>query len=162
MVLRKVLDMNSTSVTSDFEPERVRQGRKIHDLCSAISRAGMKRSQAKLAIVGLSTGAANFIRAIGDKEDMTLSDVAKILRVETATLSTLAVRMERDGLLEREAAPHDKRAMILRLTPRARELGKQAEQITRIELTDLTHGISEAEQAQLAGLLGRVLQNIDK
>jgi len=60
-----------------------------------------------------------------------LSDVAKVLRVETATLSSLAVRLERDGLLVREPSPKDKRAMLLHLTPRARELGQQAEQITQ-------------------------------
>lgn len=154
--------MTSTSTAADFEPERVRQGRRIYDLCSAISRTGMKRSQQKLAAIGLSTGAANFIRAVGDREDMTLSDAAKLLHVETPTLSSLAVRMERDGLLERVPSPHDKRALLLLLTPRARELGQHAETITQIELADLTHGLSDAEQVQLVGLLDRILKNIDK
>jgi DNA-binding MarR family transcriptional regulator len=122
----------------------------------------MKRGQQKLATIGLSVGAASFIRAIGDHDDMTLSDVAKLLRVETPTLSSLAVRMERDGLLERVPSPHDKRALLLRLTPRARELGQHAETITQIELADLTHGLSDPEQAQLVSLLDRILQNIDK
>lgn len=153
--------MNSASTEGGFEPERVRQGRRIHDLCSAISKVSMKRSQTKLAAIGLSAGAASFIHAVGDRDNMTLSEVAKTLCVETPTLSSLAVRMERDGLLQREPAQHDKRAMILKLTPRARELGQKAEQIMSIELTDLTHGLSEAEQDQLVGLLDRILKNIN-
>ena len=136
-------------------------GRRIHELCSAISRSMAKKSQAKLGAVGLSAGAAGFIRAVGDREDMTLSDVAKVLRVETATLSALAVRLERDGLLVREPSSKDKRAMLLHLTPRARELGEQAEQITQAELSKLTKDVADTDQKRLMELLQKVLKNLD-
>lgn len=136
-------------------------GRRIHELCSAISRSVMKKSQAKLAAVGLSTGAASFVRVVGERDDMTLSDVAKVLRVETATLSSLAVRLERDGLLVREASPKDKRAMLLHLTPRARELGQQAEQVTQAELTKLTEGVADADRVLLLKLLQGILKSLD-
>lgn len=142
-------------------PDTGALGRRIHELCSAISRAMAKKSQAKLGAVGLSAGAAGFIRAVGDRDDMTLSDVAKVLRVETATLSSLAVRLERDGLLVRQPSPKDKRAMLLHLTPRARELGEQAEQITRSELMKLTEGVAEADRVRLVELLQGVLKNLD-
>ncbi|MFG6664794.1 MarR family winged helix-turn-helix transcriptional regulator [Sulfitobacter sp. 916] len=142
-------------------PDTVAPGRRIHELCSAISRAMVKKSQAKLGAVGLSAGAAGFIRAVGDRDDMTLSDVAKVLRVETATLSSLAVRLERDGLLVREPSPKDKRAMLLHLTPRARELGQQAEQITQSELSKLTKGVADTDQKRLVELLQNVLKNLD-
>ncbi|WP_162804613.1 MarR family winged helix-turn-helix transcriptional regulator [Tritonibacter mobilis] len=121
----------------------------------------MKRRQAKLGSIGLSAGTAGIIRAVGDREDLTLSDVARALRVETATLSSLAVRMERDGLLIRQPSPKDKRAMLLCLTPRARELGQQAELIANVELADVTYGLSEPEQIQLVKSLEHVLQNLD-
>jgi len=140
-------------------PDTVAPGRRIHELCSAISRAMVKKSQAKLGAVGLSAGAAGFIRAVGDRDDMTLSDVAKVLRVETATLSSLAVRLERDGLLVREPSPKDKRAMLLHLTPRARELGQQAEQITQSELSKLTKGVADTDQKRLVELLLIVTEN---
>lgn len=142
-------------------PDTVAHGRRIHELCSAISRSMAKKSQAKLGAVGLSAGAAGFIRAVGDREDMTLSDVAKVLRVETATLSALAVRLERDGLLVREPSLKDKRAMLLHLTPRARELGEQAEQITQAELAKLTDGMTDADRIRLVELLQGILKNLD-
>jgi MarR family transcriptional regulator, transcriptional regulator for hemolysin len=144
-----------------FEPTRLQNGRRIHDLCASVARSAMKRSQSKLTAIGLSTAVASFIRAVGDREDRTLSEVAKALGVETATLSALAVRMERDGLLQREPSPSDKRAMHLHLTPRAHELSRQAEQIIRVEVTDLTHGLSDLEQVQLIQLLSRVSKNLD-
>ncbi|NKX40284.1 MarR family transcriptional regulator [Rhodobacteraceae bacterium R_SAG2] len=142
-------------------PDTAALGRRIHELCSAISRSMAKKSQAKLGAVGLSAGAASFIRVVGERDDMTLSDVAKVLRVETATLSSLAVRLERDGLLVREASSNDKRAMLLHLTPRARELGQQAEQITQAELSKLIEGVADADQVRLVELLQGVLKNLD-
>ena len=142
-------------------PDPVAHGRRIHELCSAISRSIAKKSQAKLGAVGLSAGAAGFIRAVGERDDMTLSDVAKVLRVETATLSALAVRLERDGLLVREPSPKDKRAMLLHLTPRARELGKQAEQITQSELSKLTKEVADTDQKRLVELLQGILKSLD-
>ena len=153
--------MTSNTEAPKFNQARVQRGRDIYNLCSAISKESMKRKQAKLGTIGLSAGMAGFILVVGDREDLTLSDVAKALRVETATLSSLAVRMERDGLLIRQPSQKDKRAMLLCLTPRARELSQQADMIVSVELADVTYGLSELEQIQLIKSLEQVLQNFD-
>ena len=153
--------MPSDPEVPKFDQDRVQRGRDIYDLCSAISKEIMKRRQVKLGSIGLSAGTAGFIRVVGDREDLTLSDVVRALRVETATLSSLAVRMERDGLLIRQPSPKDKRAMLLCLTPRARELGQQAELIANMDLADVTYGLSDSEQSQLVRSLQHVLQNFD-
>lgn len=142
------------------EPDRVHHGRRIQELCGGIARLISKQHQSKLVGMGLSTGSYSLIRAVGSREDMTLSDVSKVLNVETATLSSLAVRMERDGLLEREPSPHDKRAMFLKLTDRAIDLRRQADQVIALEMADVTHRLSDAEQVQLIALLERVMGNI--
>lgn len=146
---------------ANFEPDQVRHGRRIHELCGAVSRTSKKRAQAKLQKLGLSPGAYNLIRVVGDSDDMTLSAVSKVLRVETATLSSLAVRMERDGWLRREPSPDDKRAMLLKLTPHAIQIGKQADQIMALEMAALTHRLATGEQAQLIEMLERVMGNLD-
>ncbi|WP_243263898.1 MarR family winged helix-turn-helix transcriptional regulator [Sulfitobacter dubius] len=152
-----MMDQTELHVTLDTAAH----GRRIYELCSAISRSMAKKSQAKLGAVGLSAGAAGFIRAVGESDDMTLSDVAKVLRVETATLSALAVRLERDGLLVREPSPKDKRAMLLHLTPRARELGEQAEKITQSELSKLTKDVADTDRKRMVELLQGILKNLD-
>ncbi len=151
--------MNSTDEPAT-EPARVHHGRRIHELCGGIARLTAKQHQSKLVGLGLSTGSYSLIRAVGSREDMTLSDVSKVLNVETATLSSLAVRMERDGLLEREPSPHDKRAMFLKLTARALELRRHADQLISLEMADMTHRLSDGEQIQLIALLERVMGNI--
>jgi DNA-binding MarR family transcriptional regulator len=91
---------------------------------------------------------------------MTIAEVCKVLRVESATVSTLVVRMERDGLIQKEQSPHDKRASILKPTDRATGLARQADQLMAIEAADITHRLSGGEQAQLIALLERVLGNL--
>lgn len=143
------------------EPERVQQGRRIHELCSAITREAMRRAQTQLRNIGLSVGAYNLLRALGERDDMTLADIRKILRIESATASTLLVRMERDGLVEKAPSPNDKRASILKATERANLLCQQADRIMSIEAVDITHGLSTQEQVYIIGLLDRMLANLD-
>lgn len=143
------------------ELERVRRGRQIRDLCSTITRAVTKRAQAKLASLDLSMGAYNLLHAIDNRSDMTIAEASKILRVESATLSTLVIRMERDKLLERVPSPSDKRAVFLRPTEHAIRIRAQADLIMAMEAGDLTHRLSNADQVQIIGFLERVLANLD-
>ena len=120
----------------------------------------MKRAQAKLADVGLSPGAYNLLRALGDKNNMTIADIRKVLHVESATVSTLIVRMQRDGLIKKAPSPYDKRASVLKATPHAIELLRRADQIMAIEASAITHRLEEGEQVQIIQLLLRVLKNL--
>lgn len=142
------------------EPVRVLNGRRIHDLCSTVTREAMRRAHATLGGLGLSPGAYNLLRALGDKHDMTIADLRKVLRVESATISTLVVRMERDGLVQKEPSPHDKRASLLKATPHATTIMRRADQLMAVEASDMTHRLTEGEQLQLIALLERVLKNL--
>lgn len=142
------------------EPVRVLNGRRIHDLCSTVTREAMRRAHATLGGLGLSPGAYNLLRALGDRDDMTIADLRKVLRVESATISTLVVRMERDGLVQKGPSPHDKRATLLKATPHATALMRRADQLMAVEASDMTHRLADGEQLQLIALLERVLANL--
>lgn len=142
------------------EPVRIQNGRRIHELCAELARKSAQRRTARLSGVGLSSGAYSVLCAIGEREDMTIADVRKALGVESATVSTFVVRMQRDGLIEKKPSPHDKRAVILSPTPYARELLSRAHQIAVVEASDITHGLNDAEQSELVRLLQRALENL--
>lgn len=142
------------------EPVRVLNGRRIHDLCSTVTREAMRRAYATLGGLGLSPGAYNLLRALGDRDDMSIADLRRVLRVESATISTLVVRMERDGLVQKEPSPHDKRASLLKATPHATALMRRADQLMAVEASDMTHRLTDGEQLQLIALLERVLKNL--
>lgn len=143
------------------EPQRIQQGRRIHELCIAITREANRRAQVQLGNIGLSVGAYSFLCALGERDNMTLADVRKILRIENATASGYLQRMERDGLIEKSPSPTDKRASILKATERAKRLRHQADQNMLIEAVDITHGISTEEQGHLIKLLDHVLANMN-
>jgi DNA-binding MarR family transcriptional regulator len=142
-------------------PDRVRHGRSIQNLCAAISREAQRRAQARLGKIGLSSGAYNLLSALNEQDDMTIADVRRVLRIESATVSTLVARMERDGLITKVRSPNDKRSSFLKATEHARALLQEADQIMIVEATDLTHRLTEAEQLQIVSLLEKVLANID-
>lgn len=150
------------SLPDTAEPVRVRHGRRIHDLCSAVTREAMKRAQVTLTDIGLSPGGYNLLRALGERDDMTIADIRKALRVESATVSNLIVRMERDGLVEKKPSPHDKRASMLKATPHALTLMLQADQRMAVEASDMTHRLSDGEQIQLISLLEKTLKNLSQ
>lgn len=144
----------------DDEPARIRNGRRIHELCAEVARKSAQRRAAKLATINLSSGAYSVLCSIGERDDMTIADVRKALRIESATVSTFVARMQRDGLIEKMPSPHDKRASILKPTPHAREMLSRAHQIMAVEASDITHRFSDAEQSELVRLLERALENL--
>lgn len=140
---------------------RIEAGRQLYELTAAISRSSQRRLQSKMAAIGLSAAAYNLICVIRENAEITLTQAAKVLRVETASLSTLAVRLERDGFLERVRSTKDKRTQFLRLTEAAQNVQVQADRIMDIEVVDMTHRMSDLELTTLNGYLQRVLKNIE-
>lgn len=144
------------------ETARVRNGRRMHELCSTITREAMRRAHARLGGLGLSPGAYNLLRLLGSRTDMTIADLRKALNVESATVSTLVVRMERDGLIMKAPSPTDRRAWLLLATPHAIGLMERADQIMVLEASDITHRLSDGDQLHLISLLERVLENLSQ
>ncbi len=56
------------------------------------------------------------------REDMRMKDAAGLLSLNSSTLTQIAQRCERKGLLKREKNPNDRRETMLRFTPMGRKL----------------------------------------
>ena len=56
------------------------------------------------------------------REDMRMKDVAELLSLNSSTLTQIAQRCERKGLIKREKGTNDKRETLLRFTPKGRKL----------------------------------------
>lgn len=140
---------------------RIETGLSILELCAAVNRAAAKRIQMKMLRIGLSSAAYNLIEAVGTRDDMTLSQAAKVLRVDIASLSSLSVRLERDGFLERIPSPNDKRSQLLKLTEKVAAVKVQADEIMKMEATDATHKLSEKEQLHIVKSLDHILRNLE-
>jgi DNA-binding MarR family transcriptional regulator len=66
-----------------------------------------------------------------EQDGLRMGQLAARARLAKQTLTTMVRQMERDGLVRREADPHDARAWRVHLTCRARELEEAVEPVLR-------------------------------
>jgi DNA-binding MarR family transcriptional regulator len=89
---------------------------------------------------------------------LSVTEVSKVLRVTSPSITQMVNVLEGDGLVVRAADPTDRRAIRLSLTSSGLVVARQAEE----EFHEMYRGLAEylgAEQSdQLATLLGRVRQ----
>ena len=89
-------------------------------------------------------------------EDVTPSQIARILAMSAPNLTQLLDRLAERGLVARERSLHDRRAQHIRLTRSRRALAKKAHELSLgMEQETLQH-LSDAERAMLLELLQRV------
>ncbi|MEV4495789.1 MarR family transcriptional regulator [Micromonospora arborensis] len=86
-----------------------------------------------------------------------MGELGAVLGLAKSSLTGLVDRSERNGLLRREPDPQDARAVRVALTPRGDGLAEDFYAETCRRIDKLPVGLSAAERATLAGLLGRVL-----
>ncbi len=96
------------------------------------------------------------------QEGIRQGPLAELIEVEPITLSRMVDRLAEAGLVERRADPADRRAWQLHLTPRARDLLEVMRQTTDQLNEEATEGLSDAERAQLAALVGRIRCNLSR
>jgi DNA-binding MarR family transcriptional regulator len=96
--------------------------------------------------------------ALWEQEPRALSEVARLVRLEPATLSPLVKRLETAGYVTRERSTEDERQLALRLTSAGRRLRERAERVPEQVVAAL--GVDVDELARLHGeistLIGRI------
>jgi MarR family transcriptional regulator for hemolysin len=86
--------------------------------------------------------------------------IAADLGIDGATVTHHLNRMEADGLVSRQRAPHDKRTQQVELTPAGLEqFGALLKTVIGFD-AQLREGFTEAELATLRQLLGRLADNV--
>ena len=103
------------------------------------------------------------LRMLGILRDrrLRMTALAAFLGLEKSTLSGLADRAERRGLLRRAASAADGRAVEVFLSPAGRELAGLFHARVEQELSPLTSALSATEQRRLQALLERMLGQRD-
>lgn len=110
--------------------------------------------------LGLTAVQARLLLALDRHPDRNQAFYAERLEVEPITLTRIVDRMEAAGWIERRADPADRRARILHLTDKARDIAAQVESIVGRLVSDMLIGLSKREQLQLDDMLGRIGSNL--
>lgn len=126
------------------------------------SRVMMRLHEARLRPLGLSMGQLPVLIALAERGALAQKELAGLARVEQPTMAELLARMERDGLVQREPNPEDKRGSLISLTSTARERLTQAKAALIQNEDKATTDLSPEEKTTLMGLLQRVLTNLEE
>lgn len=93
-------------------------------------------------------------------DGLTISQLSAQTSLANTTLTSMLDRMEQSGLIVREPSSTDRRALLIRLTDKARALQQDYDRISQ-QMNALYYlGFTEAEIRQFEDYLQRVLDNL--
>ncbi|MDK3016107.1 MarR family transcriptional regulator [Pseudodonghicola sp. IC7] len=121
--------------------------------------AGLSR---RIRPLGLAPAQFMVLLELWEEDGLSQADLVARLDVEQATMANTLARMARDGLIDRQPSPTDRRARLICLTARARALRPQAIAAAQAQNSEALAGLSTAEQAQFLALMKTVIATMQK
>jgi MarR family transcriptional regulator for hemolysin len=131
-------------------------------LISLAARGFARLSEARLKPLGFGVGHLPVLVALQDGQAGSQRDLARFARIEQPSMAQMLARMERDGLIRRTPDPTDKRSSKVLLTAMAHERLPDACTVLFDGNAEALDGFTDAEAAQLAALLTRLIANLDR
>ncbi|WP_158744231.1 MarR family winged helix-turn-helix transcriptional regulator [Acidisphaera sp. L21] len=131
-------------------------------LISLAARGFARLSEARLKPLGFGVGHLPVLIALQDGRANTQRDLARFAKIEQPSMAQMLVRMERDGLIRRTPDADDGRSSRIALTRIARARLPDACAALFEGNGEALSGFTDAEAAQLVGLLTRVIANLDR
>ena len=114
----------------------------------------------RLRDLGISTGQLPVLVALKNGARLSQKDLTRLAGVEQPSMAQLLARMERDGLIERQPDPTDRRSSLVSLSDKALEQIGPAKTILAQGNREAIAGLSDSEVETLVTLLLRVLSNV--
>lgn len=116
-----------------------------------------------LRLIGQSSARLEAMAAIiNSPPPSSQSDIAKRLRIEGPTLTRMLDSLARDGLVERQSAPGDRRTKHLSVTPRGEQALEQMFDIVDPLRKKLVSAISPDDVDRLTTLLSGMVEQLDR
>ena len=132
-----------------------------------LSRLGQhlaNREEAVFAEFGLNRGEVGVLAALrsaGPPHRLSPGRIGRGLMLSSAGVTSRVDRLERRGLVARQADPDDRRGVIVELTDRGLDLVDDAVAATASRDRELLAGLSATERRQLEATLRRMLRLIE-
>jgi len=112
-------------------------------------------ADAELRTQGLSLSSYRALRGL-DLEACSMRALSEVLGVAPRTITDIVDGLEKRGLAERCAHPHDRRVTVIRITDEGNAQLRQARRAVERLLTASTGNLTGSEQETLVALLERV------
>jgi len=134
----------------------------IGSLTSKTGRLFTRLMEQKLKPAGMRAGQIPVFLALGKGEVRTQKVLAELAGIEQPGMATLLARMERDGLIEREPDPDDKRVSQIRLSPVGLTKSQQVIPIMEGASEEAFKGFTPLERDILITLLERMSSSLER
>lgn len=128
-------------------------------LISMIHRLGCVYLNEALAGWGIGAGQHAYLLVLADNEGITQEEMAKVFRVDKATVARALAKLESQGYVVRRSDPRDRRAYRIEVTPKGKELCPKIGSLLDGWERRLTGGLSGSEKEQFREYLFRVALN---
>ncbi|HYM65683.1 MAG TPA: MarR family transcriptional regulator, partial [Patescibacteria group bacterium] len=106
-------------------------------------------------------GVLSALRLAGPPNQLSPTRLFKGLMLSSAGITNRLDRLEERGLVRRSRDPHDRRGVLVELTPEGRDIMERAVQANTAEEPALVATLTGSERAELAGLLKKVLAGLE-
>ena len=115
-----------------------------------------RRIMAEAADLGLSPGQPKVLECLTELGECNQKTIARYCEIEQATVGSILIRMERDGLVRRIQKDGNRRALYDSLTPRGMQTAQQVQQVFQRMDARAAACLSPEEALLLHRLLQRV------
>lgn len=100
------------------------------------------------------------IKQLLQEEGISQKELSIAVRKDQNTTKAIVDKLTNKGYIHREGNPLDKRAFILTLTPKAREIAPKLSKLDEEMIDALKEGLSSEELDTLANILKRIQRNL--
>lgn len=131
-------------------------------LINIASRAMSRINDRRLRPLGLTFAQMPVLAALSKTDALSQKELAELARIEQPSMAQLLARMDRDGLIRRTSAEHDRRVSLISLTETG--LAKLTEVRSALFETNdqALRGFSADEVTLFLDLLTRLVANLDE
>jgi DNA-binding MarR family transcriptional regulator len=116
----------------------------------------------EFAELGLGILPGVILKLLLDQDGMTQRELTRKLQITSSSCGAHLAKLEREGYLERQASPQDKRTFDLSLTASGRDLGRAYQEASAVVLEDWASGLTQPEKAQLHHLLTKLHAGLER
>ena len=135
----------------------------LQTVARSITQVRVHERLLRLAGVRLDRAGATLLFKLSARgESHRVTDLAEMLGVDTPTVTRKVQQLERDGMVVRQSDPDDRRASRIGLTPAGRRTIERVRRARRAWLERLLEGWEDDDLSDLADLLSRFAENLDR
>lgn len=137
-----------------------KQDETIDHLLAQVCRLHHARARMLFHTMGLYRGQPPLLHALWERDGLTQTELAELLRVTPATITKSVQRLERTGFVVRKADPEDQRVSRVWLTDAGRAVHEDIQAAFRTMAEEIMAGLGMEERTVLKRLLAQIRDNL--